>query len=195
MGLLSLTYSKAAYRADFAFYGALVPALAALLIVYGPRAQALEFVALTLAGLAGWTLIEYLMHRFVLHGLLPFSRWHATHHQQPKALTGAPTVLSATLIAALVFLPMLLAGDFWYACALTLGVLAGYFAYSVTHHATHHWHGDGAWLRRRRRWHALHHHRAGPPGRYGVTTAFWDHVFRTAGQVRRPHGDKAGFET
>ncbi len=41
---------------------------------------------------------------------------------------------------------------------------------------THHWRSDNAWLRRRKRWHALHHH-TGHPGFYGVTSPFRDHVF------------------
>ena len=40
-------------------------------------------------------------------------------------------------------------------------------------------------LRRRKRWHSLHHRPGQPEGRYGVTTAFWDHVFRSTGEGRR----------
>lgn len=74
MGLLSLEHSKAAYRADLALHGAAV------------------------AGLAGWTAIEYAMHRFVLHGMPPFRAWHALHHARPSARIGAPTLLSGSLI-------------------------------------------------------------------------------------------------
>ena len=91
-----------------------------------------------------------------------------------------PTVLSAALVVALVFLPVLAFGGIWNACALTLGVLIGYLLYAVTHHATHHWPAGSAWLKRRKRWHALHHHDAGRLGRFGVTSAFWDHVFGSA---------------
>ncbi|MDX5446368.1 MAG: hypothetical protein LPJ87_09975, partial [Zoogloeaceae bacterium] len=31
---------------------------------------------LLIAGLVSWTLLEYLLHRFVLHGRGPFQRWH-----------------------------------------------------------------------------------------------------------------------
>ena len=176
MDLFALEHSKAAYRADFVFYGAVVCVLATFLLLASPRGHGLESLALALSGLVGWTAIEYALHRFVLHGLPPFSRWHAEHHQRPTALICAPTVLSATLIFTLVFLPALLLGNAWRACALTLGVLSGYLAYAITHHATHHWRADTAWLKQRKRWHALHHHSA-EPGFYGVTSGFWDQVF------------------
>lgn len=187
MSLFTLEHGRAAYLADFVLYGAAVVILAVLLLVSGPRDRWLELVAIVLAGLAGWTAIEYAMHRFVLHGLQPFRRWHAEHHERPSALICTPTILSATLVISLVFLPALMLAGWWPACALTLGVLAGYLAYSITHHATHHWHARNAWLVRRKRWHALHHHEE-PPSRYGVTSAFWDHVFGTAGvpTTRRP---------
>jgi hypothetical protein len=65
------------------------------------RVRCLELVALALLGLVAWTLLEYALHRFVLHGLQPFRTWHAEHHRRPRALIGTPTILSATLIAAL----------------------------------------------------------------------------------------------
>ena len=86
MGLFSLEHSKAAYRLDFAVYGAAVAALAVVLLVAAPREQGWQIVALVLLGLASWTAIEYALHRFVLHGMQPFSRWHAEHHERPQAL-------------------------------------------------------------------------------------------------------------
>lgn len=185
MGLFSLEHSRAAYRADFALYGAAVVLLAAFLLVAGPRERRLEIAAFAWVGLVSWTAIEYALHRFVLHRLRPFSRWHAEHHQRPMALICAPTILSAALIATLVFLPALVLGNLWSACALTLGVLGGYLSFSITHHATHHWCADSAWLKQRKRWHALHHHAIGQSGCYGVTSAFWDHVCGSADTYQR----------
>jgi hypothetical protein len=181
MGLFALEHSQRAYRADFALYGAAVALLSAFVVFGVPPDQWLAMLAFALAGLASWTAIEYALHRFVLHGLQPFQRWHAEHHHRPSALIGAPTILSASLIATLVFLPALLLGNWWRACALTLGVLTVYLAYAITHHATHHWRAEHVWLKQRKRWHALHHHALAPVC-YGVTTAFWDHVFGSTGQ-------------
>ena len=191
MGLFSLEHSKAAYFADFALYGIAIVMLGALLLAGAPRKQALEIANFVLLGLAGWTGIEYALHRFVLHGLQPFRRWHEEHHQRPAALICTPTILSATLIAMLIFLPALVFGNLWRACALTLGVLAGYLAYAVTHHATHHWRAENAWLKRRKHWHALHHH-VGQPACYGVTCAFWDHVFGSAHRGAAPAAGSRG---
>lgn len=179
MGLMTLEHGKLAYRADFAFYGATVASLAVLLVRVTPPSQALAIAAWSAAGLAGWTLAEYLLHRFVLHGLQPFRRWHTAHHDRPTALISSPTLFSAGLILVLVFVPALLLVGRWHACALTFGVLVGYLAYTVTHHATHHWRADSRWLRQRKRWHAAHHHRA-QPGCFGVTSGFWDRVFGSA---------------
>ena len=179
MGLFSIEHSRAAYRADFAAYAAAVALLSAGLLNHGLPAQRWQLAACMLFGLAGWTAIEYGLHRFVLHGLQPFARWHVQHHQRPSALICAPTLLSGSLIGGMIFLPALFASDLWHAVAVTLGVSIGYLAYAVTHHATHHWRADHTWLRRRKRWHALHHHRDVQPACFGVTTAFWDWAFGT----------------
>ncbi|MBT9612876.1 MAG: sterol desaturase family protein [Burkholderiales bacterium] len=185
MNLFTLEHSKSAYRADFVLYGIAVALLAVFLLVAGPRAQRLGIVAFALVGLGSWSAMEYALHRFVLHGLQPFRRWHAAHHQRPRALIFTSTILSATLIAILIFLPTLLLGDLWRACALTLGLLTGYLGYAITHHAIHHWRADNAWLKDRKRWHALHHH-SEQPGCYGVTSTFWDQVFGSTHRVVTP---------
>lgn len=187
MGLLSLEHSRFAYWADFGVHGTAVVVLAGLLFA-APSGQAIALLAWIVAGLAGWTLLEYVLHRFVLHGMQPFRDWHAVHHARPTALIGTPSLLSATLILTLIFLPTWLLLDVWRACALTLGVVAGFLGYSMTHHATHFWRADSGWLKRRKRWHAAHHHTRLPVC-YGVTTTFWDHAFgsaRTAGSGRTP---------
>jgi sterol desaturase/sphingolipid hydroxylase (fatty acid hydroxylase superfamily) len=177
MNLFTLEHSKTAYLADVVFYSVAVVVIAALLMAGGPRAHWLPLSVCVLVGAAAWTAMEYGAHRFVLHGLAPFSRWHAAHHERPSALICAPTVVSAGLIGGLVFLPTWWLVGLWPAAALTQGVLIGYLFYTVTHHAIHHWRARGPWLKERKRWHALHHRRGEWPAYYGVTTSFWDHVF------------------
>jgi cyclopropane-fatty-acyl-phospholipid synthase len=99
-----MEHSKTAYRVDVVLYSAAVVLLAAFLLVAGPRGQRLEIVVFVVIGLASWTLIEYVLHRFVMHGLQQFRRWHAEHHQRPTAPIFTPTILSATLITILLFL-------------------------------------------------------------------------------------------
>lgn len=189
MGFFTLEHGRLAYLADFALYGSAVVVLAVFLMIAGPSEQRLEIVAFATAGLGGWTAIEYVLHRFVLHGLQPFRRWHVEHHRRPAALIFTPTILSATLIIMLVFLPALLLGDLWRACALTFGLLIGYLGYAITHHAVHHWRADHAWLKKRKRWHALHHH-SEQAGYYGVTSSFWDMVFGSTHHAVRMNSSK-----
>ena len=191
MGLLTLEHGKLAYRADFLLYALSVPALTALLLWTAARSYWLNGLFWVLVGLVSWTLIEYVLHGFVLHGLQPFRGWHEAHHQRPTALICAPTIFSATLIAVLVFLPAWVIGDLSCACSLTLGLLVGYLAYATTHHATHHWRATSSWLKARKRWHALHHH-AHDPACYGVTSAFWDHVFGSGSLCAAPHRRSTG---
>jgi sterol desaturase/sphingolipid hydroxylase (fatty acid hydroxylase superfamily) len=180
MLFMSLEHSKRAYIADFLAYGVGSAGLAVLLAVGSPRGAAWTSLVLVVVGWSSWTLIEYLLHRFVLHGVYPFSQWHAEHHRRPVALICTPTLVSAALVFSLVFVPAWLLVGLWPASAVTLGVLIGYLGYAVTHHATHHWRADNTWLNQRKRWHALHHGSGRAPGHYGVTSAFWDRVFGSA---------------
>lgn len=177
--MFALEHSRSVYWADFAFYGLFVGSMTASLPMLGPREQWTAMAILTTSGLIGWSLIEYLMHRFILHGLEPFKTWHLQHHARPTALISSPTVLSAALIAALVFAPAWAFSTAWKAAALTLGVVAGYLAYALCHHGTHHWRANRRWFKERKLWHALHHRGTGPGQCYGVTSTLWDRVFRT----------------
>lgn len=178
MGLFTVNQSSATYFADFALYGLTVAALTTFLLIASPVGERADVLSCTLIGLGSWTIIEYFFHRFILHGLQPFQYFHELHHQKPRALICTPTIVSGALIAALVFLPALMSTNLWLASALTLGMVTGYLAYSVIHHATHHWRADTSWLKERKRWHAVHH-RPEQRACYGVTTTFWDHVFRS----------------
>jgi len=176
--MFALEQSKTRYWSDYWVYATIVGVLTFLLCAIAPRAEWPAITELSAAGLLTWSLIEYVMHRFVLHCVEPFKTWHARHHDRPTALISAPTALSATLITLLVFVPARVASSVWHALSLTLGVTVGYLTYSLCHHATHHWRARGMWLQERKRWHAFHHARGG--GRcYGVTSNIWDRVFGT----------------
>jgi cyclopropane-fatty-acyl-phospholipid synthase len=179
MKLLNTEHSPLAYVLDFVLYGAACLALLVYLGVRAPVGAWGPLAAWALWGLLAWTALEYALHRFVLHGLPPFNRWHQEHHRRPEALISTPTLVSATLFLCGVYLPARWALGPWPAAAFTLGLLVGYLLYSTVHHAIHHWTLDTAWLRQRKRWHAQHHH-VYPVSGYGVTTRVWDGVFRTA---------------
>jgi cyclopropane-fatty-acyl-phospholipid synthase len=191
MGWLSFEHSPGAYRADFCVYGTVLLALGMVLWV-GPLDPRL--LGWWVAGAWGWTLLEYLLHRFVLHGLAPFKRWHLEHHRRPTALIAAPTLLSAAIFASVLLPAAWLLGT-RPAAALGVGLLGGYLVYGLIHHAIHRpmtrhaTHVGWRWLLKRRLWHGLHHRRMhlapGHPqssameGYYGVSSVFWDRVFHT----------------
>jgi len=179
MRFFSIEHSKPAYWADFFIYASSVALMPFLLVTHTSPNQALCTALIATLGLVSWSLIEYVLHRVVLHELPVFKTWHAAHHERPSALICTPTVLSALLIGTLIFMPALWLMSLWHAIALTFGVLFGYLTYAITHHGIHHWRTDNAWLRQRKYWHALHHKQTGPRACYGVTSSFWDHVFRS----------------
>lgn len=178
MAFFGLEHTKAFYYADFVAYVFVIVLVSGLLIGYAPRGAWLAIAMAVTGGLALWPLIEYALHRYVMHGLEPFRGWHMEHHNRPGAYIGTPTIFSAGLIFTLVFLPASASANVWVATGLTLGVTIGYLAFSWTHHAVHYWHCDTRWLRNRKRLHNIHH-RAGSACNYGVTTSFLDAVFGT----------------
>jgi sterol desaturase/sphingolipid hydroxylase (fatty acid hydroxylase superfamily) len=184
MALLSIEHSRAAYWADLWIYGAAVVGLAGTLAVFAPRDQRIGISAAVVLGISAWTLMEYSLHRFVLHGLEPFRSWHAQHHHRPTALLGTPTLVSVSLFLLLLFWPTLAASGPGYAGARTLCASAGYVAYALTHHAVHHCRATGRWIANRKRWHARHHR--AEAAYYGVSSPLWDHVFGSADERERP---------
>ncbi len=102
MRLLNFEPGPAVYRADFLLYATTLAFLGLALLTHPLDGALLGWVA---AGVAAWTLLEYLLHRFVLHGLSPFRDWHAEHHSRPGARISAPTLLTACLFT-LLLLPM-----------------------------------------------------------------------------------------
>lgn len=185
MRFLELESSPTAYRADFVVYGLAVLGLTAALL-WGAPGPAWPWLVTAAAGYGLWTMLEYALHRFVLHGVQPFRAMHEQHHLWPRARIGTPTLVSAPLFALLVFAPAGWLAGAWWAAALTLGVLLGYLAYATTHHVCHHGPARSAWALRHQRWHARHHQRAATPGCYGVSHRLWDHVFRTALAAKLP---------
>jgi sterol desaturase/sphingolipid hydroxylase (fatty acid hydroxylase superfamily) len=178
MAFFKLEHAKPIYYADFVAYICIVVLVSGLLIGYAPRGEWRNIVLSVAGALAVWPLIEYTLHRFVMHRLEPFRGWHMEHHNRPRAFICTPTIFSAGLIFTLVFLPALASASFWVATGLTLGVTIGYLIFSWAHHALHYWRADSTWLRNRKRLHSIHHH-AGSACNYGVTTSFWDGVFGT----------------
>lgn len=145
------------------------------------------------AGLLWWTLLEYLLHRFVFHRFpRTLGRRHLQHHAQPRVRSLAraplPSSLGGLSLHALVLTPL------WgldRAAAFVAGVAIGYMAYEWIHWQLH----SGQQTSRRfpvlRRHHLMHHHlHAG--SRFGVSSRFWDRLFGTMGPSERPPARQPG---
>ena len=139
MKFFSLEHSPIAYAADFVAYPAAILGGLVAVLIYTPMARWPALAAVFLLGVMAWTLIEYGLHRLVLHGLQPFKRWHEEHHNRPHALIGTSTPASMLLFVILIFTPIALSADAWFATAATMGVMLGYLFYVTVHHALHHW--------------------------------------------------------
>ena len=142
-------------------------------------------------GLFMWTLVEYLLHRFVFH-FRPRTPWqeriiflfHGVHHAQPQCKTRLvmPPVVSipmAVIFYGLLTLIVGLAlGQPHLVGPLTSGLLIGYITYDLTHYATHHFPMRGKLPKYLKRYHMLHHYKT-PDQRFGVSSPLWDIVFKT----------------
>jgi hypothetical protein len=84
--LFTIEHSQSEYRADFVVYGAVWQFLLAYVALATPVSMRWIVVNLCVVGIAVWSLAEYVLHRFVPHGLRPFSDWHAAHHEHSIAL-------------------------------------------------------------------------------------------------------------
>jgi sterol desaturase/sphingolipid hydroxylase (fatty acid hydroxylase superfamily) len=157
----------------FAFRSSMPPQPLTWAIVYG-------------AGLMAWTLFEYVLHRVLFHHAPVLSEIHDRHHQSPQELIGTPAWASAIVGLLAVASPACVALGFDLGTAATAGLVTGYLWYVFVHYATHHWQlRRNSYLYRARMRHARHHHFS-QSGNFGVTTAFWDHVFGTALDGRAP---------
>ncbi len=143
-------------------------------------------IALFAAGVLAWTLLEYLMHRFLFHfpargdaGKVTTFIVHGHHHRhpdEPSRLAATP-VQFVSLGLLMLGLYRLVAGVAW--PTLMAGTMSGYLAYEAIHHLVHHGPRGGRVLEALRRHHMAHHHRD-PRSRWGISSPLWDWVFGTA---------------
>ncbi|MFT4623667.1 MAG: dihydroceramide fatty acyl 2-hydroxylase [Myxococcota bacterium] len=142
--------------------------------------------ALIGAGVLGWTLVEYLLHRWLFHLAPSNVRWikeiqytmHGYHHEFPDdpGRLVAPPILSWPLA-------MILAGAYWtvfgsWAPALFAGTVAGYLAYDWMHYYTHHAIPKNRVGKFMRKFHIEHHFRIAE-SQFGLSSPLWDYLFGT----------------
>ncbi len=173
--MFSAEMSAWAFFLDFLVYPPLI--LLCLVLAFG-SGGGFGSVAMIALGLLGWSLAEYLIHRFAFHHAPLLRQIHLAHHAAPRELQGTPMLVTLLVFYVLVYWPLTeLTRPAW-AAAVMAGVLLGYLAYVSVHYIVHHLGSGGrAWLRRLIRLHAVHHHDVAQ--NFGVTSPLWDWVFRT----------------
>jgi len=140
-------------------------------------------------GAFGWTLFEYVLHRWAFHemrGKHLGSREHLEHHVRAQ-WSFDPVILLA-------WAGVVLAGWGWGSLgtkaagpvgwALGAGWIVGYFFYEY-HHAQSHLRGPRNRWERWVRINHFHHHFGHPLSNQGVTVGWWDVVFRTQERPER----------
>ncbi|KLU89497.1 inositolphosphorylceramide-B C-26 hydroxylase [Magnaporthiopsis poae ATCC 64411] len=149
----------------------------------------LSQVALFLSGLALWTIIEYVLHRFLFHldYYLPDNRFaitthfllHGVHHYLPmdKYRLVMPPALFAVLATPFWKLAHTLFPVWHIATSIYCGGIFGYICYDLTHYFLH-FSNLPLWYKELKKYH-LEHHFLDYENGFGVTSRFWDRVFGT----------------
>lgn len=142
---------------------------------------ALWLMAMVGIGAATWTLLEYLLHRFLGHRWRrnAFGAEHTRHHVEAHYFAPSAYKAAAAAVIAAVQSGLMLVWLPWpTVLAYGVGLWGGYALYEVLHRRTHTRpprHAYGRWRRRHHFW----HHFGDARVNHGVTTPLWDRVFGT----------------
>ena len=145
-----------------------------------------EFTGLFIAGLFIWTITEYLFHRFIFHhypnsalGRKLHFMMHGVHHAYPNDSMRLvmPPLMSIPLSTGFYFLWAFIFKD--YVAPIFTGFILGYLTYDMMHYATHHAKFiKSKWFVHVKNHHMKHHYQD-PDHGFGVSSTFWDKIFRT----------------
>lgn len=154
----------------------------------------LSFLGFGLLGLLVWTFTEYVMHRYVFH-FIPHGKFqerlqfllHGVHHDDPVDPTRLvmPPVLSLSLGYGLYLIYRVMLGPVNIVPFFSFFII-GYLSYDYTHYAVHHFTMRSKWGKMVKKHHMLHHY-ATHDARWGVSSPFWDVVFRTQEERKFAH--------
>ncbi len=173
------------------------------LVYYGIFEKGFEapvMVALFFGGLFFFTLVEYLMHRYLYHIPANTQRkqkisytMHGVHHDYPKdkSRLAMPPVLSLVVATVLFIIYRAVLGD--YVFGFLAGFLIGYAGYLAVHYSVHAFKVPNNFLKTLWHHHSIHHYRE-PDRAFGVSSPLWDHIFATMPR-KSPKNQRAAVGT
>ncbi len=142
--------------------------------------------SLVIAGFFAFTLVEYLMHRYLYH-MIPTNKIkdkiqytiHGVHHDYPKDKDrlALPPFITGLYAFILYYVFTFLMGD--YALYFLPGFLIGYALYLGVHYMVHAYQPPKNFFKFLWVNHAIHHYKD-PDVAFGVSLPLWDYVFGTA---------------
>lgn len=141
-------------------------------------------------GIFSWTLLEYGLHRFVFHVLMPLrnprlreivNASHLAHHASPRDPNKVLVrPLYGLAVSAILYTLLVAAfGNMSSAAGVMVGIWVGFLYYETVHYRVHFSLSVSGFIARQRRAH-FYHHFTNNKRCFGVTSPLWDHVFRTA---------------
>ena len=146
----------------------------------GPMGVRTATVTTVGLGAAGWTGLEYGLHRFAMHELRGrglASVEHLKHHADVTYFSPASKKAASAVATTAIVLPVAAAiAGRRRACEFTAGLIGMYYAYEVAHRRPH-THAPRARYSRWTRRNHMHHHFGAPMRNFGVTTPIWDRLF------------------
>ncbi|KAM3829198.1 fatty acid 2-hydroxylase [Vipera latastei] len=147
------------------------------------------FPLLCLLGIFIWSLLEYLIHRFLFHMNPPASKYylitlhfllHGQHHKSPfdrSRLVFPPAPTSLFIIFFYFLAHVVFPGEF--GLSILCGGILGYIIYDMMHYYLHYGSPkEGTYLHGLKTYHIKHHFEHQKAG-FGITSRFWDRPFHT----------------
>jgi len=175
-------------KTHIAFPLTIFPVFSAIVVYKGISTMGLlplETAAIVFLGFFLFTLLEYLVHRNIFH-LDPTTdlrkkiqyNFHGIHHAQPKdkQRLAMPVIVSTVLAFVLLGGFYLVMGK--YAFAFAPGFVMGYATYLAVHYSIHAFKAPKGLLKILWVNHSIHHFKDSTVA-FGVSSPFWDVIFRT----------------
>lgn len=162
--------------------------ISAGLLYYGFTRQLIgivETIPLFMGGLLAFTLVEYVMHRFIFH-MAPVTKlrekvaytMHGIHHEYPRDKGRIAMPVPLSLVISTIFFGIYYALMGNYTFAFLPGFLMGYASYLGIHYMIHAMQPPKNFMKYLWVHHGTHHYKD-PDHRFGVTSPLWDYVFGT----------------